>query len=207
MPRFARWGSYSYLYSVKLPREFYLQADVVALARQLIGKVLYTQIDGIATAGIITETEAYAGATDKASHAYGERRTKRTETMYAQGGTGYVYLCYGIHHLFNVVTNVEGIPHAVLVRGVKPLEGIDFMRERRNFPKNEKLMAAGPGTVSQALGIKTIHDKTNLLSNTIWIEDHSIIVPDYKINITPRIGVDYAGEDAKLPYRFLVTDM
>lgn len=190
---------------MKLLRDYYLQEDVVALARDMIGKVLFTYIDKQLTAGIITETEAYAGEVDKASHAYGGRRTARTETMYAQGGTGYVYLCYGIHHLFNVVTNVEGIPHAVLVRGVKPLEGIDIMRARRNFPKTDKILSAGPGTVSQALGIKTKHDKTDLLGNTIWLEDHDIIVPDNKVKITPRIGVDYAGEDAKLPYRFLAT--
>lgn len=188
---------------MKLSRDFYLQDDVVALARTLIGKVLFTYIDGRLTAGIITETEAYAGVVDKASHAYGGRRTNRTETMYAQGGTGYVYLCYGIHHLFNVVTNVEGTPHAVLIRGVKPLKGIDIIRERRKFPKNDKLLSAGPGTVSQALGILTKHDRTDLLGNTIWIEDHSIVVPNDKVKITPRIGVDYAGEDAKLPYRFL----
>lgn len=192
---------------MKLSRDFYLQDDVVALARTLIGKVLFTYIDGRLTAGIITETEAYAGVVDKASHAYGGRRTNRTETMYAQGGTGYVYLCYGIHHLFNVVTNVEGTPHAVLIRGVKPLEGIDIIRERRKFPKNDKLLSAGPGTVSQALGILTKHDRTDLLGNTIWIEDHGIVVPNDKVKITPRIGVDYAGEDAKLPYRFFVSEI
>jgi DNA-3-methyladenine glycosylase len=194
-----------YLRSVKLSRDFYLQHDVVALARKLIGKVLFTYIDGRLTAGIITETEAYAGEVDKASHAFGGRRTNRTETMYSQGGTGYVYLCYGIHHLFNVVTNVEGVPHAVLIRGVKPLEGIDIIRKRRKFPKNDKILAAGPGTVSQALGILTKHDKTDLTGDVIWIEDHSIAVPDKKVKITPRIGIDYAGEDAKLPYRFLAT--
>lgn len=188
---------------MKLSRDFYLQHDVVALARQLIGKVLVTNFNGEYTSGVITETEAYAGAVDKASHAYGERRTPRTETMYAQGGTGYVYLCYGIHHLFNVVTNVEGIPHAVLIRGVKPLEGIDIMRVRRNFPKTDKILSAGPGTVSQALGIRTSHDKADLLGEHIWIEDRGIVVPDDRVKITPRIGVDYAGEDAKLPYRFI----
>lgn len=192
---------------MKLSRDFYLQDDVVALARTLIGKVLFTYIDGRLTAGIITETEAYAGVVDKASHAYGGRRTNRTETMYAQGGTGYVYLCYGIHHLFNIVTNVEGTPHAVLIRGVKPLKGIDIIRERRKFPKNDKLLSAGPGTVSQALGILTKHDHTDLLGNTIWIEDHGIVVPNDKVKITPRIGVDYAGEDAKLPYRFFVSEI
>ncbi len=190
---------------MKLSRDFYLQDDVVALARMLIGKVLFTYIDERLTAGIITETEAYAGVVDKASHAFGGRRTNRTETMYAQGGTGYVYLCYGIHHLFNVVTNVEGVPHAVLIRGVKPLEGIDIIRERRKFPKNDKILAAGPGTVSQALGILTKHDGVDLTGDTIWIDDKGFSLPDNDVKITPRIGVDYAGEDAKLPYRFITT--
>jgi DNA-3-methyladenine glycosylase len=125
--------------------------------------------------------------------------------MYAEGGRAYVYLCYGIHHLFNIVTNVEGIPHAVLVRGIIPEAGIDIMKLRRNSEKLKNL-AAGPGTVSQALGIKTAHSGIHLGGDTIWLEESNIKVPDAAVRITPRIGVDYAGEDAKLPYRFLWKD-
>ena len=114
----------------QLPRSFYLATDVVDLARELLGKVILTEVDGLRTSAIITETEAYAGETDKASHAFGGRRTARTEVMYAQGGTAYVYLCYGIHHLFNVVTNQRDVPHAVLVRAAAPLEGITVMQDR-----------------------------------------------------------------------------
>jgi DNA-3-methyladenine glycosylase len=109
-----------------LPSEFYIRTDVVQVARDLLGKVLYTSFNHEITAGIIIETEAYAGVTDKASHAYNNRRTARTEIMYRTGGTAYVYLCYGIHSLFNIVTSVEDNPHAVLIRGIEPLHGIEL---------------------------------------------------------------------------------
>ena len=187
---------------MKLGKAFYLQQDVVGAARSLIGKVLVTRFDDRTTAGIITETEAYAGASDKASHAYGNRRTKRTETMFAEGGTAYVYLCYGIHHLFNVVTNQKDVPHAVLIRGVHPVEGIEYMQERRGKKKQTGKLAAGPGTLTEALGIRTAHDGADLLGDRIFIEDRNIEVAEHRIEATPRIGIDYAGEDALLPYRF-----
>jgi len=187
---------------VKLATEFYLRDDVVAISRELIGKVLCTNINGVRTDAIITETEAYAGITDKASHAFGDRRTKRTEPMYGPGGTAYVYLCYGIHHLFNVVTNVKGVPHAVLVRAGKPVEGLDVILLRRNRTRVDKTLMGGPGTVSQALGIKTDMTGTSLHGRRIWIEDRGMTVPDKDISIGPRVGVDYAQEDAARPYRF-----
>lgn len=183
----------------KLPRSFYLRDDVVTIARELLGKVLVSDIDGVRTAGVITETEAYAGTIDRASHAFGGRRTARTEVMYGRGGIAYVYLCYGIHHLFNVVTNASDTPHAVLVRAMHPVEGIDVMKERR---RQERLTTGGPGTVSQALGIRTMHTGTDLLGTILRIEDRGITVPAAAIITGPRIGVDYAGEDALLPYRF-----
>lgn len=186
-----------------LPETFYLQTDVVKVARQLLGKVLVTQYDGITTSGIITETEAYAGETDRASHAYGGRRTARTETMYMKGGVAYVYLCYGLHYLFNVVTNKSDIPHAVLIRGIEPLEGVEEMN-RRLASKKMKPGGNGPAKVSAALGINLHHDKADLHSTFIRIEDHGIKIPSKKIMSAPRIGVDYAGDDAKLPYRFYI---
>ncbi|MFT3885865.1 MAG: DNA-3-methyladenine glycosylase [Flavobacteriales bacterium] len=182
----------------KLPRSFYLRDDVVAVARELLGKKLVSTIGGERTVGIITETEAYAGQLDKASHAYGGRRTARNEMLYARGGTSYVYLCYGIHHLFNVVTHAAGIPHAVLIRAIHPVEGSDLMHRRRG---GTRLTTGGPGTLTQALGIRTTHNGTDLLGDIIYIEDGP--APDPGIVISgPRIGVDYAGEDALLPYRF-----
>ncbi|HRH37076.1 MAG TPA: DNA-3-methyladenine glycosylase [Flavobacteriales bacterium] len=184
-----------------LSRSFYLREDVVALARQLLGKVIVHETDDGRSAGIITETEAYAGVVDKASHAYAGKRTARNAPMYAQGGTAYVYLCYGIHHLFNVVTNGEGVPHAVLVRGVVPVEGIPLMKERRG---SAKLTTAGPGTLTTALGIRTHHSGGDLLSGPITIEDRGLVFNRNEVLIGPRIGVDYAGDDALLPYRFRV---
>lgn len=199
---------------MKLEKDFYLSEDVVALSKDLLGKYLYTKIGGKVTAGIITETEAYAGEIDKASHAYGNRRTKRTEVMFAEGGLSYVYLCYGIHHLFNIVTNYKDVPHAILVRAIKPVEGIKTMLQRRNIiPQKDlqkqidnhyKKISGGPGTVSQALGIKTEHSGLDLTGNKIWIEDKGIKINKKDIIAGPRVGVEYAGEDARLLYRFIV---
>lgn len=187
---------------MKLKRRFFLRDNVVEISRDLIGKVLCTFIDGQFTSGIITETEAYNGAVDKASHAYNNRRTARTEIMFGEGGHSYVYLCYGIHHLFNIVTNKKDVPHAVLIRAIKPLDGIEIILKRRNQLTLAKNTAAGPGTVSQALGIKTKHTRIDMCGDLIWVEDRKIKFPSNSIIAGPRIGVDYAAEDAKLPYRF-----
>lgn len=186
----------------KIPLSYYQQQDVVGLAHNLLGKVLCTELDGVLTKGIIVETEAYNGAVDKACHAYGNRRTSRTEIMFEPGGVAYIYLCYGIHHLFNIVTGEKDNPQAVLIRGIAPLEGLDTMLARRKHPPLKRL-AAGPGTVSQALAIHTRHNGISLQGEEIWLEDHGISVPEDEIGIGPRIGVDYAGEDALLPYRFV----
>lgn len=189
---------------MKLPEEYYLHADPVFVAKNLLGKKLSTNFNGELTSGIITETEAYAGITDKASHAFGDRNTQRTKTIYMKGGVAYVYLCYGIHHLFNVVTNHEGIPHAVLIRAIEPAEGIDIMMYRRNKLKLDHTLGAGPGSVSQALGIQTIHSGYNLTGSAIWLEDTGMLVPQKEIIASPRVGVAYAQEDALLPYRFRI---
>ena len=181
-----------------LDRSFYMQHDVVRVARSLLGKVLATHFNGQRTSGIITETEAYAGTTDRASHAYGGRRTPRNEVMYRSGGTAYVYLCYGIHHLFNVVTHHQDIPHAVLIRAIHPLEGTSLMQERR---RPNRPTTGGPGTLSMALGIRIAHNGADLTCGPIRIEDHGITFPERSIITGPRVGVDYAGADALLPYR------
>ena len=186
----------------KLPLSFYQQQDVVSIARELVGKVLCTQINGRpVTSGIITETEAYCGRGDKACHANNGTRTDRTETMYQAGGIAYIYLCYGIHHLFNVVTNVENKADAVLIRAIQPLDGKKEMLQRRNKQNINPALTAGPGRLSQALGITTDFDGTILKENTIWIEDRQI-GSGSSLVATERVGVDYAGEDAKLPWRF-----
>lgn len=187
-----------------IPREYYLQDDVVSLSKDLIGKILFTKFRGKITAGIITETEAYAGINDKASHAYGGRRTNRNEVMYHQGGKAYVYLCYGLHHLFNIVTNIEEVPHAVLIRAIYPIIGEQEIFKRRNATKPNKNLTVGPGKVSQALGIQTKHNGLLLCRNQIWIEDQGIVFNQKQINVGTRIGVEYAKEDALLPYRFWI---
>lgn len=175
------------------------------VARELLGKVLCSNIGDRRTSAIITETEAYAGVTDRASHAYGGRRTQRTEPLYREGGVAYVYLCYGIHHLFNVVTSAEDDPRAVLVRAAAPLDGVDEMLRRRGKPRQDKTLLSGPGSLARALGIRTAHTGTSLSGNRLWIEDHGIGIAPSDIYSGPRIGIDYAGDDAGLPYRFTAT--
>jgi DNA-3-methyladenine glycosylase len=190
---------------MKLDQSFFLRDNVVQIAEELLGKVIITNINGQKVSAMITETEAYAGITDRASHAFNGRKTKRNSVMYENGGVAYVYLCYGIHHLFNFVTNHENIPDAILLRGIMPLTGLALMGKRRSLMISDKGFSDGPGKVSQALGIKVIHSGLSLTSKDIWVEDDGKILNDYKINAGPRIGVDYAGEDARLPYRFILT--
>jgi DNA-3-methyladenine glycosylase len=177
---------------------FYQNPDVVTVAKALLGKLLLTKINGQITGGYITETEAYAGVTDRASHAYNNRRTERTEVMYAAGGVAYVYLCYGIHNLLNVVTAAEGTPHAVLIRALEPCVGTEIMLQRRK----RMPLATGPGTLTTALGITRAHNGQSFLSSDLWIEEGIKIE---SIAVGPRIGIDYAGPDALLPYRFVGT--
>ena len=190
--------------SMKLPESFYLHDDVVSIARDLLGKVLCTDIDGDVTRVMITETEAYAGVHDRASHAYGNRRTKRTAPMFERGGIAYVYLCYGIHHLFNVVTADAGTPHAVLIRAGRVFDGGDVIAARRGLSIGDKRLLAGPGSLAKGLGIHTRDSGVALSGSRIWIEDHDLAVSANDVRVGPRVGIDYAGEDAALPYRFIL---
>ncbi len=187
----------------KLTPAFYQNEQVVMLARSLQGKYLFSNINNRLTGGIITETEAYAGIGDKASHAYNGRRTARTETMYREGGVSYVYFTYGMHHLFNVVTGKKDVPHAILIRAIFPLTGCDHMLMRTGKKKVNYQLTNGPAKLTKALGITKEHNNINLNGNIIWIEDRGIEINKNDIKATPRIGIDYAGEDALLPYRFV----
>lgn len=187
---------------MKLSREFFLRNDVALIARELLGKILYTSCNGNLTGGMITETEAYDGPWDKASHAYGNKRTHRTEVMFHEGGKAYIYLCYGLHHLFNVVTGKEGIPQAVLIRAVKPITGIEIMLQRRNLKQNMPAISNGPGKLSQALGITGKLNGVLLTEQRIWIEDLPQAVAPLEIVTSTRIGIDYAEEHVSLPFRF-----
>lgn len=185
-----------------LPKQFYQRLEVTDIARELLGMYILTCIDGNITSGKIVETEAYMGITDKASHAYGGRRTARTETLYRPGGIAYVYLCYGIHHLFNVVTGPENTPHAVLIRGIEPLSGIDTMLARRNMEALKPQLSAGPGALSKALAIDRRHNGMDLENGDICLSPALEPIFEEEIVSSPRIGVAYAKEDALLPWRF-----
>lgn len=181
---------------------FYKRPDVVQISRDLLGLVLCTRFNGITTSGIINETEAYCGRNDKACHANNGKRTARTEVMFGKPGHSYIYLCYGIHHLFNIVTNREGLADAVLIRSIKPLEGIEEMKKRRNLD-SEKNLGNGPGKLSQALGLDKKYSGCSLFTPPVWIEDRGIDLPEKKIKTTRRIGIDYAGKDAEKMWRFV----
>jgi len=189
----------------KLPLSFYLRDDVVAIAKELLGKVLVTAWDGEITSGRIVETEAYAGELDRASHA-SKGRTERTEVMYRSGGQAYVYLCYGIHQMFNIVTSTEGEPHAVLIRAVDPIEGKEIMLQRTGKQKWDDTITSGPGRVGKAFGFHTTQCGLSLVSNELYIADDGFAVEEGDIVSSPRIGVDYAGEHASWHYRFYLKE-
>lgn len=188
----------------KLHSDFYNRPDVLRIARELLGKIIITRFNGELTSARIVETEAYAGVTDRASHAWNGRRTARTEIMYHEAGLAYVYLIYGIHQLFNIITNEKDIPHAILIRGAEPIEGIPVMLRRTGKVKADFTLTRGPGNVAKALGITLTHTGESLLGDDMYLASDGFVPPAADILATPRIGVDYAGADALLPYRFIL---
>ncbi|MEO9146316.1 MAG: DNA-3-methyladenine glycosylase [Ginsengibacter sp.] len=188
----------------KIPLSFYNRKDVVTIARELLGKIIVTNVNGQITSGRIVETEAYIGITDKASHSYGGRRTARNEYMYSVPATAYVYICYGMHQMFNIVTNQKDIPDAILIRAIEPLQGIDIMVKRTGKKAADKTITRGPGNVGKALGIFKHHSGLFLLGNEIYLLDDHYTIPLEKTGISKRIGVESAGADGLLPYRFYV---
>ncbi|MBS9524576.1 DNA-3-methyladenine glycosylase [Litoribacter ruber] len=189
-----------------LPKEFFLENEVTQISKELLGKIMVSQIGESITAGRIVETEAYDGNKDKACHAYLNRNTKRTEVMFKEGGRSYVYLCYGIHHLFNIVTHIENQANAVLIRALEPLKGIEEMKIRRGM-ENIKTLCNGPGKLAMAMGIHKQYNDTVLYNkeSPIWIGKLES-EPKFEIVETTRIGVDYAEEDAALPWRYYIKD-
>ncbi len=192
----------------RLSKSFYTREDVVQLSKELLGKVLVTNFDNQLTAGKIVETEAYRAPDDKACHAYQNLHTKRTKIMFEEGGIAYVYLCYGIHHLFNVVTAKKGMAHAILIRAIEPLDNLDLMLIRRGKSKVNRQLTGGPGVMSKALGITTDFTGVTLLSkeSPIWIEDRGFKVSAENIIASPRVGVGYAEECALWDWRFRIKD-
>jgi len=183
-----------------LDPSFYRRNNVVKVARELIGKVLVTRRLGKTTAGIIVETEAYSRH-EKGCHAYQNKMTPRNRVMFNAGGQAYVYLCYGIHHMFNVVTNEEDEADAVLVRALEPVEGIPLMMKRMNT-KSERRITSGPGKLTKAMAINRQQNGETLWSSKLWIEDGGPHIKSADIVPSKRIGIDYAGKDALLPWRF-----
>jgi DNA-3-methyladenine glycosylase len=189
----------------KLPRDFYLRPDVLTVSRDLLGKLLVVPGDnGERVSGKIVEVEAYRGPEDRASHAYGGRRTKRTETMYRTGGVAYVYFVYGMYYQFNVVSGIADVPHAILVRALEPIEGIELMRTRRHSHPDHNL-TNGPGKLCIAMGIDRQLIGADLLGDKVWLEDFETVSPR-RIGRGPRIGIDYAEEWIDKPWRFWIRD-
>jgi DNA-3-methyladenine glycosylase len=189
--------------NMKLTDRFYQRTNVVKIARELLGKVLFTRINGIVTGGMIVETEAYSWK-EKGCHAYESKRTQRNAIMFEKGGYTYVYLCYGMHYLFNIVTNQPGIPEAVLIRAIEPVHGIEEMFLRRGKLRDDLHLTSGPGKLTKALGIDRKLNGKFLLDDEVWVEDFDNKISNRNILAGPRIGIDYAGEDALLPWRFTV---
>lgn len=188
---------------MKLPSAYYQNESAVYLAKDLLGKLLITEIDDIKTGGIITETEAYCES-EKGCHAYNKRKTERTKIMFEVGGFSYVYLCYGMHYLFNIVTGKKDTAQAVLIRAIQPTIGLDEILKRRNKTFLDKNLSNGPGKVCKALGITKAHNALSLTKNEIWLEESNVITKNSTIETTPRIGIDYAEEDKYLPWRFVL---
>lgn len=188
----------------RLTQAFYDRTDVVKIARELLGKVVVTNINNRLTSGRIVETEAYVAFIDKASHSFGGKRTTKNEHMYAAAGTTYIYICYGIHQMLNFVTNKSGIPDAVLIRAVEPLKGVDIMAERTGKKESDYSITKGPGNVGKALGVFKHMSGIHLTDNQIYVCDDGFNIEDAGIGVSERIGVGGAGKDARLPYRFYI---
>ena len=188
----------------KLSPAYFKQKDVVSIAENLLGKIIVTKTEGLTTSARITETEAYVAHIDKASHAYNGRRTNRNEHMYSAGGTVYVYICYGMHTMLNVVTNDKDVPDAILIRAVEPMEGVEIMLKRTGKKIFDNTLTKGPGNLAKALGITKQHSGTLFGATEITIYDDGYILSPEAIGCSKRIGVDSAGPDALLPYRFYI---
>lgn len=187
-----------------LPLKFYLREDTIAIAKDLLGKLIVVPGEGRRVSGMIVETEAYLGVTDRGAHSYAGRRTPRNEVMYGRGGHVYVFFVYGMYNQFNVVTGAVDTPHAILIRAAEPVEGIEIMRERRGEMKDRNL-TSGPGKLCIALSVDRTLNGEDLRGERVWLENHRSFAPN-EIAAGKRIGIDYAGKDAEKPWRFWLKD-
>ena len=190
---------------MKLPKSFYQRDDTLAIARELIGKLLMTNIGGELTGGIIIETEAYQGPGDRGSHAFNNKRTPRNEVMYSEGGQVYMYICYGIHDMLNVVTGKAGTPHAILIRAIEPTVGLEIIKKRRNLYNQPYRLCQGPGSLAKALGLNKTHNQLDIEGDMVWIEDAGSF-PEDQILATARVGMNFEGPYKIIPWRFILKD-
>ncbi len=189
---------------MKLERSFYLREDTLLIAKELLGKFVFSKIDGIITGGMIVETEAYIGPLDAGSHAFNNRKTAKNATMYEAGGVAYLYICYGIHDMLNIVTGPTDSSHAILIRAIEPIIGIETMQQRRGHVPLKRL-AKGPGSLAKALGLNKSFDKEDLTGDLIWIEDQKILIADENIKATGRVGLSCAEPYLSIPWRFCLS--
>jgi DNA-3-methyladenine glycosylase len=188
---------------IKLGKDFYHRSDTIAMAQELLGKMLFTNIDHQLTGGIIVETEAYMGVVDSSCHTYNNRKTKSNATMYQQGGVAYMYICYGIHDMLNIVTGNEGDSQVILIRALEPTVGIEVMKERRGgVPVNR--LSKGPGSLAKALRLTKKFDNYSLMGEEIWIEENDVLLPENKIISSPRIGLNCSEPYLSMPWRFTI---
>ena len=187
---------------MKLTTDFYQREDTLQIARDLLGKSVFSSIDGELCGGIIIETEAYMGPDDRGSHTFNNLRTPRNEMMFSAGGVVYMYICYGIHNMLNIVTGSSNTPHAILIRAIEPNLNLEVMRDRRNISNDDIRLCKGPGALCKALGLNKTHNGTDLQSDIIWVEDKNFRYSDSQIKATPRVGMNFEGEYKSIPWRF-----
>jgi DNA-3-methyladenine glycosylase len=193
--------------STLLPLEFYQRPDVLTIARELLGKHVCTRIDGELTTGRIVETEAYRHEGDPSITLHLQRKARQAQALYQPGGHAYLYTVYRVHTLFNLTVNDDAHPDAVLIRAIEPLEGVEIMLRRRGLAKLARNLTAGPGVLSQALGLTPALNGELLTGPQIWLEDASEIIDSENITASSRVGLEYAGEEAvALPWRFRLKD-
>ncbi|WOI38547.1 DNA-3-methyladenine glycosylase [Alteromonas sp. CI.11.F.A3] len=190
-----------------MPSSFFTQSNVVSIAKNLLGKYLYSEMNGVRTGGIITETEAYSHSNDLAMQKHLLRRPSSVKTLKRNGGIAYIYNVYGYHSMFNIVTNGESFADSVLIRAIEPTQGLDTMLSRRNMKSANKNLCSGPAKLTQALALTPSLNATSVMNqNVVWVQDegndegNKILSDD--ITCSPRIGIDYAEDDATLPWRF-----
>ena len=189
---------------MKISQSFYQRDDTLLIARELLGKYLFTKVEDKVVGGIIVETEAYLGPEDRGSHSFNNKRTTRNEMMYEAGGVVYMYICYGIHDRLNIVTGTKGSSHAILIRALEPVAGIDTMKMRRGSSVDRIRLCKGPGALGKALGVSKLHNGVSLQGDEVWIEDQGLSISDDDVVSTARVGMNFDGVYKEIPWRYYI---